>query len=274
MRVLLHIRIILLPEIIRELMFARVADAVAAIRNYPAWPFPSITAISRQMTELEFLQAAFRGELDSVRRYVEEGGDINTTNKAGMSGLMLAIWESGHWEVTRYLLENGIDPGIRQKSSGWRALTFAAVNGHAAILRTLFEHGDRLEAADWKALHFAVQYRSLDTVAVLLEHGADADIRDEEGKVPLMRAAGNSDSAMLDLLLRHGADPNLSDETGMTPLMYAAQKANIDNIRLLIAYGADVDARNRAGETPRAIAYGRKRTKIAEELRSNAGVPA
>lgn len=224
------------------------------------------------MSVQEYLQAAFRGELEGVRRYVEEGGDINVTNKGGMSALMLAIWQDGHKHVADYLLEQGIDLNIRQESSGWRALTFAAVNHHPEILRTLFDKGDRLDeaAGDWKAMHFAVQYRSAETVRILLEHGADPNFRDDEGKTPLMRAAKNSDTAMLDILIAGGADATLADETGMNALMYAAQKANIDNIRRLIEQGADVDARNLAGETARDIAQSRKRPKIVAELQSRA----
>lgn len=220
------------------------------------------------MSSQDYLKAALDGDLDGVQRYVEAGEDINTINKAGMSALMLAIWQGGHRSVVDYLLERKIDLNIRQSSSGWRAMTFAAVNHHPEILHTLFEHGDSLdeEAGDWKAIHFAVQYRSTETIRILIANGADVNYRDDEGKTPLMRAAKNSDNVILDILLEGGADVNLADEAGMTALMYAAQKANIENIHRLIQCGADIDARNRAGESARDIAQGKKRPKIVAAI--------
>lgn len=222
------------------------------------------------MTPEDYLKAAFNGDLDSVRRYVEAGEDINVTNKAGMSALMLAIWQDGHRNIVDYLLERNMDLTIRQQSSDWRALTFAAVNNHPEILQQLFQHGDTLDedAGDWKALHFAVQYRSIGTVPILIAHGADVNYRDEEGRTALMRAAKNSDTAMMDILLEGGADVNLADDAGMTALMYAAQKANIENVHKLIERGADIDARNRAGESARDIAQGKKRPKIVAAIES------
>lgn len=226
------------------------------------------------MTSQDYLKAAFHGDLEGVRSYVEAGEDINVTNRAGMSALMLAIWQDGHRNVVDYLLERKIDLTIRQQSSGWRALTFAAVNQYTEILRQLFQHGDTLDenAGDWKALHFAVQYRSAETIPILIANGADVNYRDEEGKTPLMRAAKNSDTAILDILLGCGADVNLADEAGMTALMYAAQKANIENIHKLTERGADIDARNRTGESARDIAQGKKRPKIVAAIEVGAGL--
>jgi ankyrin repeat protein len=220
------------------------------------------------ITEQEFRKAAFGGDPATVKLYVEQGGAINGVNAKGMSPLMLAAW-GGHGDIVRLLLEHGADMSIRQGSSGWRALTYAAVNGFEDALAALLGHGDTFDpVVDWKALLFAVEYRNTTTARMLIEHGADPNLRDEEGLTPLMRAARKSDPVGVAMLLEHGADPNLADGQGLTALMYAAGKANVENIRALLDAGADPAARSHAGETALIVADGARRTKIVAELRA------
>lgn len=218
------------------------------------------------MTEGEFLKAAFAGNNEEVETYLAFGGNIDVTAKNGMTALMAAIWNGGRIDTVRLLLKHAPDLTIRQPTSDWRAMTFAAVNGHADILQILFDHGDRIEAQDWKALAFAVQYRNIGTVEILLRNGADINGRDDRGRTPLMRAAANSDTPMLALLLEHGAETDLTDESGKTALIHAAAKANVENVRLLLRHGADTNILDAAGESALDTAIGRRRTKIIELL--------
>jgi len=218
------------------------------------------------MTEGEFLKAAFAGNNEEIEIYLASGGNIDATAKNGMTALMAAIWNGGRTDTVRLLLRYDPDLTIRQPSSDWRALTFAAVNGHTEILQTLFDHGDRVEEEDWKALAFAVQYRSMETVGLLLENGADIDGRDDRGRTPLMRAAANSDTPMLALLLEHGAGLDLIDEEGKTALIHASAKANLENVQLLLEYGADPEIRDSSGESAIDVATARRRTKMVALL--------
>jgi ankyrin repeat protein len=226
------------------------------------------------MTEQDYLRAAFDGDLDRIRTYVDAGGDVNVTNKHGMSALMLAIWNAREPAVVAYLLGAGVDMSIRQPSSDWRALTFAAVNGHAELLELLLATGDRIDpdGADWKALAFAVQYRNSATAEILLANGAAVDPRDDEGRTPLMRAARNSDATALALLLRYGADARAVDHQGNTALHYAASKASLDTVRLLVEHGTNPMATNAAGETAIDVARAKKKPKVAAAIEALAGV--
>lgn len=225
------------------------------------------------MSEQEFLRAAFDGDLTVLRAYAEAGGDVNVTNRHGMSALMLAIWNGRAPKVVEYLVRVGVDLRLRQSSSDWRALTFAAVNGHRELLELLLASGDRVErdGSDWKALAFAIQYRNSATAEILLAHGAPVDARDDEGRTPLMRAARNSDPVALELLLRHGADVAAADAEGNTALHIASGKANLDNIRTLIEHGADPFAINAASETPVDIARRRGKPKHVAAMEPSAG---
>lgn len=76
------------------------------------------------------------------------------------------------------------------------------------------------------------------TVASLLKAGVDADVRNEAGATPLMRAVG--DLATTRLLLEYGADVNARSDDRRTPLLIASGLPGAGAVvRLLLEYGAD-----------------------------------
>ncbi len=63
-------------------------------------------------------------------------------------------------------------------------------------------------------LTIAAQLGSVDAALLLLRHDADVDIRDHDGKTPLMFAVVSKNIQLVDLLVRHGADVSLTDRFG------------------------------------------------------------
>lgn len=213
------------------------------------------------MTPQELFKGAFDGDPEVVRRGIEQGHDVNLVAENGMSLLLLTIWEKGSPHIVEYLLDHGADPGYRQPSSGWNALTYAAVNGHAETLRLLFERGVTIDepAGDWKGLMFAVSYRNHGTARMMLENGAGIDVRDEKGQTPLMRAVRSSDVEMVRMLLEYGPDVDAQDAEGRTALMYAAQRARTENLERLLAAGADPTLRDNNGR--QAVDFAREKNR-------------
>lgn len=212
-----------------------------------------------------FRKACVAGEAAAVRRGLDAGCDPSAANAKGMTPLMLAVWQHDAVDVVEMLLDAGADTSPRQESSNWSAATFAAVNGKLESLRLLLARGASVDG-DWKALHFAVQYRSRETVPVLLDAGLDIDARDDEARTALMRAARNSDAALVALLLERGAQAAAQDSDGWTALHFAATKANASNVVALRAAGADANAAARDGATPRDVAADAGRAKISAAL--------
>ena len=71
----------------------------------------------------------------------------------------------------------------------------------------------------------------------MLENGADIEAMDEEGQVPLHRAASIGHKAVVRLLLDWGANIEAEDEEGHTPLHNAVRCANDAVVRLLLQRG-------------------------------------
>ena len=82
-------------------------------------------------------------------------------------------------------------------------------------------------------------------VRAALAEGALPDVRDEEGRTPLHRAAEGGHVEAIQLLLDAGADANAEDrEYGSRPLYYAVSGGHAPAAKLLLERGAAVDAIN------------------------------
>ena len=204
----------------------------------------------------DFVQAAFKGDIKQIRRGINSGIDVNSVANNGMSLLMISIWHHDNLPMVQYLLEMGADINYRQPSTGWNALTYAALHGHPKILTCLIEHGARptSDNSDRCALMYAVKYEHFDCVRILLENDANVNVRDNKGQTALIRAVRQNNTALLRMLLNHSPDLDARDLRGMTALMYAFSQGSVDIAAALYEAGADDALRNAAGHTVHEIA--------------------
>jgi ankyrin repeat protein len=96
----------------------------------------------------------------------------------------------------------------------------------------------------------AVIYKQIWIVHVLLSKGADADAKDLSDWTPLIYAAREGQTEMIDLLLQNGASIDMKIESsGMTALMFAVCEDRSDSVRLLLEKGATLDETDNNGKT-------------------------
>ncbi len=178
--------------------------------------------------------AAREGDLESARRLVSAGANVNAQGPDG-SPLLVAS-ASGQEDVAIFFLEKGADPNA---SDGWgiTPLHWAVQEGLQAIaaarLRTPTDHL-------WYHKNMPILAKAL------LARGADPDARiakgtapfnyppfshrggialpqiRQKGATPFFLAAAAGDIGMMRLFLSNGADPRMPTEEGATPLMVAA----------------------------------------------------
>ena len=96
----------------------------------------------RQATALT--AAAEKGHLPVVRFLVEQGADMEKTDRNGNSPLMYATMV-GHVEMVRYLLEQGANRD-KANSEGYTSLHVAASCSHLEIAKLLKVYGADLNA--------------------------------------------------------------------------------------------------------------------------------
>eukprot|EP00249_Psilotum_nudum_P024121 c29099_g2_i1 orf=1378-2988(-) len=218
------------------------------------------------------LEAASGGCLDIVKILLRAGADIDARNASGWAALHFAA-SLGRLEVLKFLLDEGADKHAMD-GHGRTPLHVAVASRHLKALRMLLQSGvdtDKRCHDGWTALHYAAADGNLDAVELLLEHGANANIRNNQRKIPIGLALENGQSALLDVLqlqkllqkaAREGnvtevtsylsldASPNGRDQYGWTALHSASFKGRLESAKVLLKHQADVNCKDQDGYTP------------------------
>lgn len=191
------------------------------------------------------------GNIQEVKKFLDDGGNVNTQDEPGNTPLHHAVNEDlqgSHREMVELLIDNGAD-----------------VNAVDDIQTT--------------PLHLA---SSKETAELLIDAGANVNARDSEGKTILYSSARNAANAstnmyleLLVLLIEKGADVNVKDRSGETPLHVVArqfdEKRASEVCELLITNGARVNGEDSKGQTPLDDALTHQRTETAVVLRKHGG---
>lgn len=170
------------------------------------------------------IAAAMAGDLDSVRRLVERGADVNAEASVfqdfGSTALMAAAG-SANSAVVRYLLTKGATVDTVSSAGG------QVKNGVLGMLKMT-------------ALMKAAPANNAEAVKALLETRAGINLRDVREMNALMLAVGSeqADPRLVATLLKGGADPNARSAMGETALDWAQKFGNPEIIALLQQAGA------------------------------------
>ena len=165
---------------------------------------PLVAQAPVQLTpeEQTLMEAAYVGELDTVRRLVADGTSVDAIDAERRTPLMFASF-NGHFPVVEFLLDAG-----------------AAIDAKDGNGRT--------------ALMYASSGPFAETVELLLQQGAGVNVQGTlEGFTPLMTAAAEGLLDIVRLLLVHGADRNLEDQDGDTALSFAKRNGHTEVVELL-----------------------------------------
>ena len=157
----------------------------------------------------------------------------------------------------------------------------AANGGHSSCLIELAER-DRdlvhlLDANGNSALHYAasngftgVSLHSLpcqpnaDCVDVLVRSGVHVDVKDAQGRTPLLYAAFHGQTSTVRLLSELGAAISSQDQKGNSPLHIAARNGHAEVIEFLLQQGADGE--NTCHPCKSSLRQPRSRTRMALPL--------
>lgn len=185
-----------------------------ALRNTSGWSDPSTASLfpDKEVANTPLHIAARVGDLEAVKRLLDDGGDPAARNLLRLT-----------------------------------PLDMAAAEGFADTVRLLLDHPKHQDDLN-TALQSAAWYGKLDVAKLLLERGAAADGKDPRWPTNALHlAAAIGDAKIAKLLIEHGASLSAMDAYHETPLHLAAKAGHADVVRLLLASGADVQACTRVG---------------------------
>jgi ankyrin repeat protein len=209
--------------------------------------------------------AAREGQIETARRLVEAGADVNTIAADGKNALGMAIY-NGHFELASLLVDSGTDVN-HADAEGFPPLFWAV---------------DRRNMEWSPGFPWVETTDPLPLTRQLLEAGADPNTfvnntprsRRNFGGSPrtlfatsLMRAAYSGDVELVRLLIGYGADPFVRNSENEDALLAASGYAWIDGysqgrsteerletMQLLVELGADVNWACNHGITPLMMA--------------------
>ncbi|KAJ7997313.1 hypothetical protein DPEC_G00227670 [Dallia pectoralis] len=234
------------PEVLRRLtssVSCALDEAAAALtrmraeNTLNASQADNLVIFSRSLAE-----ACSDGDVNAVRKLLDEGRSVNEHTEEGESLLCLAC-SAGYYELAQVLLAmhaNVEDRGIKGDIT---PLMAAASGGYVDIVKLLLVHGADVNAQSSTgntALTYGCAGGFLDVVKVLLKEGANIEDHNENGHTPLMEAASAGHVEVARVLLEYGAGINThSNEFKESALTLACYKGHLDMVRFLLEAGAD-----------------------------------
>ena len=117
--------------------------------------------------------AAETGDFAGVKRYIEEGTDINQGDESGQTPLLLAVFCERE-EVVEFLLANGADVNT-SRNDGWTPLHMACLMGRKDLAELLIAKGAGVNAKsdDGRTpTDFAKRFNYSEIIELLRKHGA------------------------------------------------------------------------------------------------------
>lgn len=177
--------------------------------------------------------AAWKGDVDTVKTWIDKGGDVNDRHSRSGGNILSYAAGSGNTKLVEYLISKGATVGDID-NDGTSPLHYACREGHTKIVALLLSkganpnvkadkykrsYGDNLEGTrdfpyEGTPLHWVIGNKlssdlKLEVVRVLLDYGADpnAMCRTPEGyfTTPITEAKGRGYSAIHELLLQKKA---------------------------------------------------------------------
>lgn len=186
------------------------------------------------------------GHYELCKWLLEDGGSgVNSAKGAFGQPLQIAA-RFGHEEVVKLLLDHGAEVNVLCGEYGY-PLQAAAYAGHANVVRILLDHGADVNAQGGRfgsALIAACHEGHLQAAKILLDRGADLDIICTHKGKALNIAASTGNTQLVRLLLQNGAHINDTCGGQGSALYAAAENGALDTVKMLVAAGADIDLKS------------------------------
>lgn len=251
----------------------------ALVEGYRLRAWRSTTRALLQSSEdspekTRFVEAVYKGDVDGVRKALDQGVDVDTPIKNGYSALHIAA-SNGDTNMVSELLSSGADPDAKA-NQGTSALHLAARHGDEMVAALLIQYSADVDVKDSRGftpLHFSAygdmsqEYVREDLVWVDGAMETRKRVSGDQMIAPKDSLLANFKNgkipnhiAVLSLLLMNGADFDATTEIGESPLHYVSSFDRYQAALLLISYGANIEITDVQGERPlhEAVAYGAK----------------
>jgi FOG: Ankyrin repeat len=211
-----------------------------------------VEAFVEQPGEEEFWRALQKSDMETVKRLIAEGYDIRKNRRSSIIWQLMANRHAYKptLEIIKFFMDAGEDIDELDGYNRSGALAEAIAGNDFNIARFALENGANPNWRDTlyegNALHYAAENaKDIRIFEALLEHGADINLRDNNGRTPIMYALSPDafyyeenvrapDHEVLSLLIRSGADLLAASNYGHDTLMSAlVEETNSETIHFI-----------------------------------------
>jgi len=240
--------------------------------------------------------AAYFGDLDKVRTFVEAGIDVNEKGVCDGTALHFAVAGSQK-EIVAFLIAKGADVNVRAADGLTPLHAAVASSGDKGVIELLIAKGADItkgvdidahgemslmdiwfftclervigstEPEELEKDQMTDRLRSLwnsEVTQLLVANGAKIS-----GGIWLSMAAAMDMPDIVELAINQGVDVNAKDAAGSTLLHHASGLGQKKMVELLIAKGADVNAKGKNYQTPLHLAVRKGHRDTVELLLTN-----
>ncbi|MDF1539773.1 MAG: ankyrin repeat domain-containing protein [Candidatus Thorarchaeota archaeon] len=200
----------------------------------------------------QLINAASDGDLESVKKAVEDGADVNAQDEFFKDTALHKAASAGHESVVEYLIENGSDM-LFMNGVDFTPLHLAARDGQISVVRLILEKIDTIpERILNDAIHVAsMSVSGSDLIVRLLDDFRTKQVKPstsslESGTASLLESSENGDLEGAVAAIESGANVNATDGRGMTPLLWASLRGHLEIVEYLLDHGADIKKTNTA----------------------------
>ena len=120
----------------------------------------------------------------------------------------------------------------------------------------------------------ATKAADLKSAEDLLNRKHNIEVREQNGRTPLIFAAGRGSEDFVELLVKYKAKIDAVDKFGNSPIYYAAAGNHAGVVEILLESGAKLNSQNRRGLTPLMIAASEGHLSTVQVLVDSKADPA
>jgi len=175
---------------------------------------------------MELLELARLGDLEGVKRLIQRGVHVNTTNHCNQTALYVAC-EMGHTEVAQYLLDSGASVNL-----GAKPLIAAVRNDQYDCVKLLLEHNaycTHCTDADGESpVSIALQKRQYPLILLLLQYDASPPASLSDVAIELMKHAKMEHAKTIQKLIDQKIINLTSGTTFLAAFAFAFKRGSVD----------------------------------------------
>ena len=229
-------------------------------------------------------EAARRGDVDTIKRFVNEGGDLNEIESVLGTPLHNAI-AYGQFEAVKLLVEEGADVNQKNPNDGGSTVMSSVFFSFPEILKYLLENNANRNATDKKGMSplnlLGIPWQEMTGIYMIVESvirsqepspefpvfdmnrikknipeiysiltdGKDFESFQKNNTIYLAIAIKNNDVKTIKKAIEDGVDLDKKDKDGTTLLIGASLSGSPEMVKTLIDGGANLDIQNNNRDT-------------------------